>query len=1161
MDKLISGLNDGLADISKYATMSLGDMEQEIKKLQTKEDMQNTFEDFMETETDFFEQLIENLGIIIKRLELKNLQHERELGLLSEEVVAAAEVADEIDRTRANAELSGRALQKVLNTIRDIGKAVIASDEAAEQFVTTNWRAYGTQQMLAQEVRGLVMEYGLLKDEAQAAMVMMGTMKVPRDELVNYSKTVASANRYMGVGVDTLGHYARQMRQVGGDSESLEKHFHNLSNLMYKFKLSTEDMNRVLSDTSMSASMMARVFKATGEGADVAQQYTELRAALVGIGGAANRSADEVTAFTKQLEDPMNRMKFAAQAGMSQITTMDDYAKATTRVGKRIGDLVDQYEAAGYSGEQLQLMLDRQAGAWGLASGEQMLMIADMQDAAEQMEINTNSFEGMTKAAEAFRLQALNPLLPANRTLTRQMQIFGSTLLQILHYVIEPMRYALMWLMIGINLLVQQVGRAIKAFGEFWKWLESWPILGYFFKVVKALAGGLGLLVIGIVAVTTAFAGFAVMFGGIAGIFRGALTVIRVFTKAMVELAKAVGQVIEILLTSIGKGLAALGKAVQPVMVPLLAVGAALMMAGIGAYFFAQGVSVLMEMGWQKAVVGILLMVAAIGLLGLVLVGLAYLAAPVAPILLALGLTFLMIGAAAWLMGAGLLMASQSLEAVAEFGSQISIGTWIKLAAGIAMVGAAGLIAGPGLMMAGAGLLMMGTAAMLFAKALGIVMEMMKEFGTELIVDIGKAVDTAMKYFLSAALALVPIGILLAIAAVGLGIGAIALAVAMPLLIASAVLLGIAGVAIIIGGGLLAIGAALIFASAAGLFLAGLMIFVGASLMILGAQALLPAAAMISSSALVLILAVIPLGLAALALIPISIAIGAAGVALAAGAFWLRVGAWGLTKPAQSIYRAGRQIGFGAWSLGKGAIALIEGVSLIDDAIASVSKIDVDVLEGFAEDLAGISSDFSDNFEEAFGELKRIDDIEFTGDSIMNLMGALDRVSGRMQDSITKFKKPADELTMVLQGLGDAVAGFGGLGDKLGDDLEDLISTLDTYAVQLDAVTERIETAIETKALPAVQAADRAGIQEAIRSEAITSVEIMPAAQPEDREQARMTALMEEQNSLLSTVVSTLGGLGSDEVTKIKELLESHLNTAAVSSSGGLSSDLNRWTS
>ena len=1160
IEKVISGINDGLTDISKYATMSLGDMEEELKKLQKKDKMNDEFDDFMEKESDFFKEMIESLDTVIKSLKLKNLGHKDELGYIEQEVVAVGNVAQGIDRTRANAELTSRIFQKILRTIQQIGKAVIASDEAAEQFVTTNWRAYGTQQMLAQEVRGLVMEYGLLKDEAQAAMVMMGTMKVPRDELAKYAKTVASANRYMGAGVDTLGHYSLRMRQVGGDSESLEKHFHKLAGLMYKFKLSAEDMNRVLSDTSMSASMIKTIFKPVGDG-DAAEQYTELKAAWVGLAGSAGYLSDEALTLATSLNEPISRMKFAYKAGMASIDNMDQMAAAQYRVGKSVDALRERYRKMGMSSSEIQISLDKEAKAYGMADHKQMEMVADMYIQAKAQGMVIETLEDLTAVTEAYKKQALDPLLPANRTLTRQVQILGSTLLAIMHYAIEPLRYALMWLVLSLNIVIQYVGAAVKAFGDFWAWLESWPVIGLVFKWTKFLAGALGLLVIGIVAATIAFAGLAISFGGVAGIFKGALTFIRIFTTAMLQLATAVGKVIIILLTSIGKGLAALGKAVMPVMVPLLAVGAALMMAGLGAYFFAKGVSTLMELGWQQAVVGILLMVAAIGILGLVLVGLAYLAAPVAPVLLILGLTFLMIGAAAWLMGAGLLMASQSLEAVAEFGSQISLGTWLKLAAGIALVGAAGLIAGPGLMMAGLGLLMIGAAAMLAAKALVIIMEAMKKFGTEIIVNIAKAIDIAVKYLLSAALALVPIGFLLGIAAVGLGIGAIALAVAMPLLIASAVLLAIAGVAIVVGGALLATGAVLIFASAVALFASGLMIFIGAGLMMMGAQALLPASLAIAASAIVLAVAVVPLMLAATALIPTAIAIGAAGAALIAGGFWLRMGAWSISGPARSIYEAGRQIGFGAWSLGRGATNLAEGVALVDDAIESINKVDVDILEEFAEDLAGISSDFADNFEKAFGELKRIDDIEFTGDAIFKLTDTLNKVSGRMQESVTMFKKPADELVTVLQSLGDAVVGFGGIGDKLGDDLDDLISTLDSYVVQLDAVTERIEAAIETKALPAVRAAERAGIQEAIKSEAITSVEVLSPAMADNREQSKMTVLLEEQNGLLKSVVDVLGGLGSDEVTKIKELLESHLNAVVVSGSGGLSSDLNRWTS
>lgn len=1151
IETLISGINDGLADISKYATMTLGDMEDEVRKLKERDKLQDVFEDFMEKENDFFKGLIKDLDTIIKSLKLKNIEHKNELGYVEEENEALADVAEGVNKVRANAELTSRAFQKVLRTIKLIGKAVIASDEAAESFVTSNWRAYGSQQMLAQEVRSTAIEYGILSDKAEEAMVVMGTMKVPRDELRAYTKTVAEAHRYTGMSIQSIGQYGHKLRQTSLDAAGFEKHLQTLSATMRATKLSTEDLQNVIGGIELSPAAFEFIY---GEGQFA--KFTEMNAMLAGIAGQAGVTSDRFAQFSGILSDFHRKALFEGAAGIN-IKSADDWAMAVDNVGKKFYELNEENERYrelnnGMDSTSLINQMDVLEKTAGLTRGQGAEM-ARLHEFMVQHGIDMQTEEGRLKYAA----ELTDSYSDATNTLTMQMKLLKDNTYTLFKYAIEPLRYALLQLLKPINYLLSWISFLVVKFGELWAMVSEWPIIGPFLNFVKFLAGAIGILVIGLVAATTAFAGFAIAAGGVVGVFKGALVFIRVFSKAMTQLATAVGKSIVILLTSIGQGLAALGKAVQPVMVPLLAVGAALMMAGIGAYFFAQGVSVLMEMGWQKAVVGIILMVAAIGLLGLVLVGLAYLAAPVAPVLLILGAVFLMIGAAAWLMGAGLLMASKSLEAVAEFGSKISIATWFKLAAGIAMVGAAGYIAGPGLIMAGLGLMMIGAAAMVAAKALAIVMEIMKEFGTELIVDIGKAVFTAMGYFLGAAVALALIGPILMIAAVTLLVGSAALIAAMPLLISASLLLGVAGVAMVLGGALLTIGATAMFIGAGLLALAGTLAFMGAGFLAMAAAVIFPASAAIYVSSFLLLKAAGWLILGSAALIPAAVAIGVAGAALTIGGLWLRAGAWSLSTPAERIYEAGRKIGLGAMSLGKGASELSEGVALVDNAIEAVSDIDVDVLEEFAEDLAGISSDFSKNFEKAFNNLSKLDDVDFSGEGIFKLTDALDRMSSRMQDSVTMFKKPASELTMVLKELGDAVAGFGGVGDTLADDLEGLVSTLDSYAVQLESAAERIETAVETKALPAARAAERAGIQEAIRSEAITSIEVMPAAEGKED---KTESLLQEQNTILlamAGVLETMGG-GTD-VSNIKELLESHLTSSKMPPESGLSSSLNRW--
>jgi hypothetical protein len=147
----------------------------------------------------------------------------------------------------------------------------------------------------------------------------------------------------------------------------------------------------------------------------------------------------------------------------------------------------------------------------------------------------------------------------------------------------------------------------------------------------------------------------------------------------------------------------------------------------------------------------------------------------------------------------------------------------------------------------------------------------------------------------------------------------------------------------------------------------------------------------------------------------------------------------------------------------------------------------------------------------------------------------------------------------VLQNLGNAIADLT-LDNTFLDDVGQMVTALDSYSTQLESAVERIETAIQSKLLPAVQSAEQAGLKEAVRSEAITNVEVMRPSEPEDRSQTRMISLLEEQNVLLSTLTDVIGGLSSTDVTKIKELLEDRL-APENRLPGAVSSDLTGWLS
>jgi hypothetical protein len=952
---------------------------------------------------------------------------------------------------------------------------------------------------------------------------------------------------------------------------------------MRSTKLNTEDLNKVINALQLSPAAFDAVF---GPGAT--KDFTEMNAVLGGLTGQAGIAADQFASWSGILTDFDKKILFENAAGMA-INNAQDWSKAIYRVGGSYLQLQKEIEAAEAAGRDTSRLLQEQV-TLAQASGATPDQLAGM---AQFVKWSIKSGKVIRSNADLIKYQSemTSAWSDSNNTLTIQIAMLTDKLYTLLKFAVEPIRLALTLLAKVLNSVIWAVGEAVVWFAWWWGLMEKIPLLGTFFILVKYLAGGLAALAMVLVIAGGAVASFAVAFSSAAGLLKGAAAVIQSIGKAILAIVNIIGQSIVILLTAIGNGLAALGKAVAPVMLPLLAVGAALMMAGLGAYFFAQGVMLIATLPFGTAAASILLLIAAIGILGLVLVGLAYLAAPVAPILLIIGATFLMIGAAAWLLGAGLLMASQSLEAIAEFGSQIGFMTWVSMAAGITMLGAAAMVAAPGLLLVGAALLIVGPAAWLFAAAIQIISDSLSTLSAESLVSFGADIAEAAWYALEAATAMLLVGAAIVLAALSIMAGSLILVAAVPVLATAAVGLFFAGGAMLVAGGVivaaaavLVIGAAMLAVGGGLLFVSGYGVLSGASMILAGAMVLFPAVAMLFNAVLLLLPAAAGFLVGALMLIPAAAALSVASLAISAGSVALSWAVWLLKAPAKSLALSVMNIVRAARGLTTASAGLVSGISVLQNAVAILRELRGDELEGVAQTMLGllpslqqlasgissIAAPFAASVEMFVTSLSGLvrglsglSNINANTSGIDQLTtsvtGLTNAVRGLSELSDINIDVAGLNMITVLQNLGNAIADLT-LDNTFLDDVGQMVTALDSYSTQLESAVERIETAIQSKLLPAVQSAEQAGLKEAVRSEAITNVEVMRPSEPEDRSQTRMISLLEEQNVLLSTLTDVIGGLSSTDVTKIKELLEDRL-APENRLPGAVSSDLTGWLS
>jgi hypothetical protein len=171
-------------------------------------------------------------------------------------------------------------------------------------------------------------------------------------------------------------------------------------------------------------------------------------------------------------------------------------------------------------------------------------------------------------------------------------------------------------------------------------------------------------------------------------------------------------------------------------------------------------------------------------------------------------------------------------------------------------------------------------------------------------------------------------------------------------------------------------------------------------------------------------------------------------------------------------------------------------------------------------------------------------------------VGALDQDAiNEFYVSVFRFKIASDRLRLGIASIKSAVATTFNV-SGLGEQLESVTNMLDKYAVRLEAVAERISIAIMTKVVPAMQAAEAAGIQEAIKSEAITEVQVMMEKEGEED----TTDLIEQTNLILSSIDGRLEAMAADAtVANILDTLNAILPAVRSGGEGELSSEMNAW--
>jgi len=1147
------------------------------------------------------DKFLKGLEAINKAIEVKNKGHEEQNRLLKTDDKLINQMNSSLGETNNSGKRIDREFRKVVSTASAIWGYIKRIDADTEKFVTTNYRAYGSQQQLVQSSRNLAMTNGVFYENAIEAYQVLGNLKVPREEMDKYAKTIAIANRTTGVGIPQIGAYVNNLRLAGINAAQAERNVAYITESMRKFGLNTRDVNALMSQSAASTKVAARIF---GEGADGIGKWEQSRVTMAAFARQAGHGAEELASFEQWILSDVSAMSRFKDMTNTTEKGVDGYRLAMLRAGIETERQMAALQAAndGSAEAAAQLIVEEEVliDVYYGKSRAAYEAARAMGRAAKTAGVTGESVADLDKIAGVAANTLENQLGEAGYTLTAELKTLGSTLWSVTGSVLQFAADAIAPFVHALNWVIRHVSMFIDKWVEFRTRLENTiPGFKYVTKIARFLVGIVIALVVGVALLSGGITAFSTAFSSASGIISGSAKFIASIGQTLVSLATAIGEVIFVILNSIGRGLAALGNQIKPVIVPLLGLALALLIISVAAYVFAAAVVLIANAGSSAIPVMFALVIAVIVLLTALVILAQFLKDPTTTAgLLVIAVVLLAVGVAAVLVGFGLKLAAQGIEILSQSLSFKLILMIFLLGVALISLGGMGLLAAPGIVLISIAMMALALAVYILGSSFNDILAAFTKF-------IGIAGDdlvTTSISFLVAGVAFFSAAMLMAAAAVGFMVAApllviasfmvsnaavlmipaagmllivgatlliaslmilnasIVLAVATAILMASTLLLAVAALGLMSAASLLIVGGLLLVIASAFLAVGATLMIVGALLIIESSMVLMVAGGFLLGASLVMSLGLMLISGLAKDIFDVGIRIGIGGSMLYMGATKILAAADLLGSSALVIKMVSADLSAAGKWLIPASLAIYLGMKLLEWAISSFSKTVVDI-NSIAIAITLLTNAFQSLNNIPVGMLRDLAANSLAAIPNLDLLGDQLAVAAQKLDSgVTQFEGPANRLISILGGLSGAIAEFGA-GLKLGDDIGQLAEKLDKYATLLENTSTRIETAVKSKAVPAMRAAEEAGVEEAIRSEAISTINVTyddDTATSENDNQLmeiynKQIVLLESLDERFATMQT-----GRDNVNEILTLLQVHLPRMAKNDQG-LSSDFNSW--
>jgi len=634
------------------------------------------------------------------------------MGLTLEEIDELHERhGDNIDRNTTGSRRYRTEFQELLRTIDQVSDAMFANANAlgnmtkqAEDFVTANFRAYGTQHDLLNAVAQTSAEYGVFTEQTQEAYKELMGIKVPIQLLDEYAGMVAQTSRITGVSIKGLAEYTRTMRGAGLELGDLAYVMNVTTAAQEAFGLTAAEVNKVLTEQLDKLSLMTSIY-----GNEVPADMAVAQSMFAGLAKQAGATAEAISKINEIMyATGSEALVLNGKLGPTFGEGTEGRAQAITDTFSKMGmELYNAQQSSEMTRAELDMLTIR-LGAKAKALGGNIDMVTFYRNLIKE---SGGTIEGMTAAMENMRAEHVRiqdeqaAFNDSMNTLYASIQALNASIWALVSPFVNFIAQGMIPIISTAAFLIDTIGNVIGIFTGLWAALEDLiPPLYY----VRMAAATLVAAFILIPPILTGIIGLMSVGANVFNIFGASIAFVQTrmagfFARASVGLAQ-LGTMFISFMTTLGAGLNALGMAIAPVMLPLLALSGALLLTATAAYVFAQATAIIAEQGWAAAaaMAGI---VVSVGLLGLVLVGLATLAqGPIALGLLAISVALLAVGAAAYMVGAGINLAATGMATLLNAIPPDIGARFLQLAAGLTALSLVAYFVTPGLLLLGYGL-------------------------------------------------------------------------------------------------------------------------------------------------------------------------------------------------------------------------------------------------------------------------------------------------------------------------------------------------------------------------------------------------------------------------------------------------------------------------